>query len=139
MSNLPLVERFWAANATGDVDTLKAVLAPDVEWTVVGRTVPIAKTYHGQDEFFGELIATLIASFTPGTVQMTVTGMFEDLERSTVVTQVHERAESVTGATFDNDIVTVMTIADGRIAAAAEYMDLLEVSRSIPAPTEALQ
>jgi ketosteroid isomerase-like protein len=136
MSNLPLVEQFWSANAAGDVDTLKAILASDVEWTVVGRTVPIAKTYHGQEEFFGELIATLIASFRPGTVQMAVTGMFEDLERSTVITQVREKAESVTGATFENDIITVMTIAGGRITAAAEYMDLLEVSRSILTPVD---
>lgn len=133
-SSVPVVERFWAANAAGDVEGLKAVLSPDVEWTVVGHTVPIARTYHGWDGFFGELIATLMTLFVPGSVVFDIQEIYEDVGRSTVVTYFHETATSVTGASFRNDIVTIMKIEDGQIVRAREVMDLYEVKTATEAP-----
>lgn len=125
-----VVAAFWAAQARGDAATAREQLAPDLEWVVVGRTHPVARTYHGPDGFFGELIAELGRAFEPGSVSLRVTAQVE--AGPTVVTEVHETARARNGEEFVIDLLTVMEVVDGRIRTCREYMDLLEVSRSFP-------
>ncbi|MCG2624807.1 nuclear transport factor 2 family protein [Arthrobacter sp. I2-34] len=129
------VRAFWDAQAAGDAAAARAVLAEDLEWTVAGRHSGLARTYRGREAFFGELIATLSATFEPGSAVMDIRGIYEDTARSTVVTHLRETARTRTGLEFDNEIVTIMTVEDGRITACREFMDLHEVRRTFGGDT----
>jgi ketosteroid isomerase-like protein len=134
------VRAFWAAQAAGDAQSARALMCDDVEWTVVGQHAPVARTYFGTGEFFGQLMATLGRTFEPGSAVMDIRGMYEDAAQSTVVTHLRETARTRTGLTFDNEIVTIMTVRDGQIARCREVMDLYEVRRTFgaqPAPEPA--
>lgn len=125
-----VVESFWSAFSTGDTDRMKTVVSPGIEWTVVGRTVPIAKTYAGWAGFFDELLATLGASFVPGSLSMTRKGTYVDEAAGVAVIELFESATTVDGKEFVNNIVDVFHIRDGRITAVREYMDLAEVAEA---------
>ena len=124
------VRAFWAAQAAGDAKAARALMADDVEWTVIGRHAAVARTYRGVDAFFGQLIATLGRTFEPGSAAMDIRGVYEDPAQSTVITELRETARTRTGLDFDNDIVTIMTVNDGRITSCREFMDLHEVRRT---------
>jgi uncharacterized protein len=49
--DLDTVQRGYAAFASGDMDTLRRILAPDIEWRTTSD-VPFLGTYRGVDEFF---------------------------------------------------------------------------------------
>lgn len=56
--DVALVRRGYEAFVKGDLETVKEVLADDIEWHVTGRS-PLAGVRHSKDEvfeFFGELI-----------------------------------------------------------------------------------
>lgn len=125
-----IVTQFWQAQAAGHREIARSLLAPDLDWQVMGRTHPVARTYHGPDGFFDGLIAQLGEAFEPGTLTLHLTHQVES--GNTVVTEVHETAKARNGQAFVIDLITIMTVEDGRIATCREYMDLLEVSRSFP-------
>lgn len=127
---MAVVRKFWEAQAAGDKQSARTVLGADVEWTVAGRHSFLARTYRGADEFFDELIGTLAATFVPGSTVMDIRGMYLDTEQSVVVTHLHETARTHGGLLFENDIVTIMTVTDGRITRCQEFMDLHEVRRT---------
>lgn len=127
---LVVVRKFWDAQAVGDEQSARSVLAEGLEWTVVGQHSRLARTYRGVDEFFDELIGTLAATFVPGSAVMEIRGMYLDAGQSVVVTHLRETASTRDGLLFDNDIVTIMTVAGGRIAKCQEFMDLHEVRRA---------
>jgi ketosteroid isomerase-like protein len=127
---LAVVRKFWEAQAAGDAQSARTVLAADIEWTVVGQHSFLARTYRGAQEFFDELIGTLAATFVPGSAVMEIHGMYLDAEQSVVVTHLRETARTRDGQFFDNGIVTIMTVADGRITRCQEFMDLHEVRRA---------
>lgn len=129
-SQMLAVRTFWEAQAAGDAKTARAVLAKDVEWTLVGHHSSLARTYRGVDEFFDGLIGTLAATFMPGSAAMEIRSMYLDAGQSTVVTHLRETATTRDGLFFDNDIVTIMAVIDGRITRCQEFMDLHEVRRT---------
>ncbi|OIH85371.1 hypothetical protein BLJ79_09400 [Arthrobacter sp. UCD-GKA] len=90
----------------------------------------MARTYYGADAFFNELIGTLASTFVPGSAAMEMRGMYLDAEQSMVVTHLRETARTHDGLFFDNDIVTIMNVTDGRITRCQEFMDLHEVRRT---------
>ena len=46
---LVTIDRFFAAYADNDLETIAGILAPDVEWTIPGHH-PLAGTKHGVEE-----------------------------------------------------------------------------------------
>jgi ketosteroid isomerase-like protein len=121
------IERFWKAHSTGDREGLKQVLAEDVAWTVVGRSCPIAKTYHGWEGFLGELLGALGTSFERGTLKMELRGIYADEQQGTGVLHLFESAVSVpTGFAMQVEIVDVIRVRDGKIVDVREIMDLAE-------------
>ena len=70
MSVRDAIDHFWAAHKAGDHEALKEVLDRNFTWTVVGRTCPVARTYHGWDGFLGELLGGLATAFKPGSLNI---------------------------------------------------------------------
>ncbi|WP_417221301.1 nuclear transport factor 2 family protein [Arthrobacter sp.] len=128
-----VVSAYWAARERGDETAARELLAEDLEWTVVGRHAAVVGTYRGPDQFFNQLVAGNAAVFQPGTAQSRILGIFEDAQQNTVVTHTRKTARTRTGLHFDNEIVTIMTIAHGRIRICREFMDLAEVNRTFGA------
>ncbi|KAA0973175.1 hypothetical protein FQ154_19435 [Paeniglutamicibacter gangotriensis] len=126
-STRDVIEGFWAAHSTGERERLKTFISPDIEWTVVGRTVPLAKTYTGWQGFFDELLAALDASFKPGSVVMKRSASYVDEEAGVGVIELFESAVTNDGKKFENNIVDVLHVKNGLIVSAREYMDLAEV------------
>lgn len=122
-----VIEGFWEAHSTGNREQLKKFISPEIAWTVVGRTVPLAKTYTGWQGFFDELLAALDASFKPETLVMERSATHVDEQSGVAVLELFESAVTNDGKAFQNHIVDVLQVKDGLIVAAREYMDLAEV------------
>lgn len=126
-----IIERFWAAHASGDHEALKQVLDKDFTWTVTGRACPIAKTYHGWDGFLGELLSGLAAGFKPGTLKMERRGLYVDEQQGVGVLHLFETAIAApTGYEFQAEIADIITVRDGRIVDVREILDMTEAVRA---------
>jgi len=125
-----VTEAFWTAHNAGDHAALKEVMSPDVTWTVVGGTCPIAKTYEGWDGFFGELLGGLGAAFKPGTLKMQLKGLYADEEQGTGILHLEETATLQNGNEIALEIVDVISVRDGKIVAVREVMDLAAVNNA---------
>lgn len=128
MSVRETIETFWQGHSAGDHEALKKVMSPDVTWTVVGKTCPIARTYSGWDGFFGELLGGLASAFRPGTLNMELKGIYADEEKGTGFLHIAESATLQNGNVIDVEIVDVFTVRDGRITDVREIMDLAAVN-----------
>lgn len=123
-----VIEAFWKGHSAGDHAALKEVLSPDLTWTVVGTTSPVAKTYEGWDGFFGELLGALGAAFKPGTLNMQLKGLHADEETGVGILHLQESATIQNGNSMDIEIVDVITVRDGKIVDVREVMDLAAVN-----------
>jgi uncharacterized protein len=123
-----VIEAFWQGHSAGDHDALKKVLSPDLTWTVVGTTSPVAKTYIGWDGFLGELLGALGAAFKPGTLNMQLMGLHADEKTGVGVLHLQESATLQNGNAIDVEIVDVITVRDGKIVDVREVMDLAAVN-----------
>lgn len=128
-----VVETFWAAQSRGDRAAAEAVLHPDLRWIVSGTGHPLAREFRGREAFFAELIGALRLGFEPGSQQLTLVETVADVERARVVSVVHQTARGRGGEPFEVDMITVMTVRDGRIVDCLEVMDLAAVARALPA------
>lgn len=128
MSVRTVIEAFWQGHSAGDHEALKNVLSPDLTWTVVGSTSPVAKTYTGWDGFLGELLGALGAAFKPGTLNMQLKGIHADEETGVGILHLRESATLQNGNTIDVEIVDVITVRDGKIVDVREVMDLAAVN-----------
>ena len=125
------IERFWKAHSAGDHQALKDVLAPDFTWTVVGRSCPIARTYHGWDGFLGELLGGLAKGFVPGTLKMELHGIYADERQGVGVLHLSESATAApTGYDLQLEIADIITVRDGKIVKVREILDLVEAVRA---------
>lgn len=123
------VRTFWEAQQNGDRQTASALLSESLIWRVAGNHSAVARTYHGREAFFRELIGTLGQTFVTGTVQLEIRGIYSDASQSMVTSHIHETAEAQNGLSFDIEIITLMKVVDGMITTCDEFMDLHEVRR----------
>lgn len=64
--NGELIRRGYEAFSSGDMETIANIFAPDIRWTVSGRS-QISGTYNGQEEsfaFFGRLMELTDGTFS---------------------------------------------------------------------------
>ncbi|QRI63884.1 nuclear transport factor 2 family protein [Shinella sp. PSBB067] len=130
MSVKDAIEGFWAAHKAGDHEALKKVLDQDFTWTVVGRTCPIAKTYHGWDGFLGELLGGLATAFRPGSLNMKLLGSYADEAQGVGILHLFETATTQGGVDVEHEIVDIFQVRDGKIVEVREIMDLAEVNNA---------
>lgn len=106
----------------GDVAGALAMMTEDATWTVAGRPAdfPLAGSY--DREGFTRMLGR-IGSVMPDGVRVTITSVTADDER--VVIEADVRGTSVAHKEYDNRLVYVFDMRDGRIAAAREYLDTI--------------
>lgn len=118
-----VVQRYAAAAAAGDEQTVRELFAPAATWTLAGGDLPIAGTWEGREAIVDEFLATALSYYAPGSISIEVTGMVAEGNR--VVMQWTSRARTRTGQAYENGCIGVFTIEDGRIQDVREYMDTL--------------
>lgn len=128
--NKAIMQRICAALAAGDAAPLRAAMADDFCWTVMGTT-PWSGAYRGKQAVLRDLLAPLVAQFAD-----TYTNAAHNFvaEGDQVVVECRGRVATLTGGRYDNAYCWVCRFEDGRLRALTEYLDtrLLETALAPP-------
>ncbi|MEV5945890.1 nuclear transport factor 2 family protein [Streptomyces sp. NPDC051993] len=116
-----VAERFLAAFGARDWDALRALLAPDITWSMPGGGT-ISGTIHGSDaaiarvqEIAGRGLHTELLHVLVG--------------QHGVALSLRNTAQAPDGRSLDEHLATVLTIREGRIAAIDSYLsDVAQMS-----------
>jgi ketosteroid isomerase-like protein len=95
------------------------LLAPDAEWTIVGSS-PLAKTYHGKDEFIDQVINPFNARMRTPLVP-TVRGIFADGDM--VITLFDAEATVRDGEPYRNTYTWYFQMKDAKVIKAIAFFD----------------
>ena len=119
--NIALVKSLYAAFGKGDVATIVAACAPDVDWITVGSagdfpTFGPRKGPVGVQEFFNLVGSNLeFSEFTPKD--------FYPVGDKVFVLGRYAMKVKKTGKPMQSDWLHVFTIADGKVKAFSEFLD----------------
>lgn len=108
--NAAVLRRTYEAMRTGDVQTLRALFAPEAVMHVPGRSHNTG-TYRGVDEilqFLGHA-----ANYTGGTLRTTVHRVLADDDYAMALATYTATRED--GGTLENNLVHVVRLHDGRV------------------------
>lgn len=114
--NIATVRRGFDAFATGDMDTLRDVLAPDIEWHLPGRST-ISGDYSGIDAvlgFFGALFQLSGGTFKAELVEC------GELTSDLVACLIHRSGAMPAGA-VDQRTMLLFQLRDGRAVEVTEF------------------
>jgi len=124
------MQRICAALAAGDAAPLRAAMAEDFSWTVMGATA-WSGTFRGREAVLRELLAPLVAQFAD-----TYTNVAHNFvaEGDQVVVECRGRVATRAGGRYDNSYCWVCRFEDGKLRALTEYLDthLLETALRPP-------
>jgi ketosteroid isomerase-like protein len=117
--NLQVVKDGYAAYGRGDLASLLALLAEDVEWIIPGAGLPLAGTYHGREgaaNFFQKLAAeSEVLDFQPRE-------FVADGDRVLVFGWERVKVKS-TNRTIEVDWIMAFALRNGKIVKFREYTD----------------
>jgi len=128
--NMDLMQRICAALAAGDAAPLRAAMAEDFSWTVMGSTA-WSGTYRGREAVLRDLLAPLVAQFAD---RYTNAAHNFVAEGDQVVVECRGRVATRTGGRYDNSYCWVCRFEDGKLRTLTEYLDtaLLETALTPP-------
>ena len=114
--DLDTVREAYAAFARGDLDAIRELLAPDIEWRTT-ENVPFLGTYQGVDEFFRGM-----QDWTDSFDEMTteVQEIIDAGDRAVVHHRMRGRGRDI-GAEVDLPLWQVVSVRDGRLATMHDY------------------
>jgi uncharacterized protein len=119
-ANIDLIKSLYAAFGRGDIETIIAALAPNVDWTVSGRRedYPLFGSWSGQSEvrrFFQGVREQETMDFSPRE--------FFSVEDRVFVLGHYAWKIRKTGRTVASDWVHIFTIANGKVIKFREFTD----------------
>jgi ketosteroid isomerase-like protein len=117
--NKQLLRQIFAELAAGNSRPMVERLAPDVAWTVMGRT-PWSRTYRGKQAVLGELLGELRARLAD---RYRATAERLIAEGDLVVVEARGHATTTAGLPYDNQYCFIYRIRDGAIQEVTEYLD----------------
>jgi ketosteroid isomerase-like protein len=107
--NKGAVSAAFDAFAMGDARPFLRLMAPEVEWTVVG-SADWGRTYVGKTAVIEELLAPLAEQIEGGSVAIAATSILADGDR--VVVEGQGRSTTVRGEPYCNRYCFVLTMSD---------------------------
>lgn len=111
---------FFGALGAGDLDDARALMAPDMSWTVMGTGVPGEGRHVGPDAIFA-VIGPIRALFEPGSPTITLTKLTSNDQ--TVVLETQGGGRFKDGRPYDNRYAMSVDVENGKVIALREYMD----------------
>jgi uncharacterized protein len=117
--NKRIVESFYEAGNTGDMDRCLALLADDIKWTNIGST-RYSGTYVGKEKLISELLGPVFGSLKGGIMSTIDTTIAEG---EFVVVQSRGKAETKDGRPYNNTYCHIFRVRDGKVAEVTEYFD----------------
>lgn len=117
-----VIEGFYEAVAAGDMETVVAIFADDVEVEVMGQS-PISGRHVGRADFLAHAMGPVIDALDPETIELAATWEIFAAEDDRVVARMTGRATSKAGKRYDNSYCQLFRVRDGRIAEMYEYLD----------------
>ncbi|MFI0241420.1 nuclear transport factor 2 family protein [Streptomyces sp. NPDC016845] len=125
------VERYLRAIADRDAATVLGLLGEDVEFWIAGDH-PVCGTWKGRDAVVGGFLLPLGALFDPGAgYTIEVRSMIADGDQ--VAVECLSRSVTKDKVPYENRIVSVYTVADGRITRMHEYFDTAYFAKTLAA------
>lgn len=125
--NIATVRKGFDAFATGDMDTLRQVLDPDIEWHLPGRS-SISGDYRGIDDvlgFFGTLFQISGGTFTAELLEC------GELTSELVACLIHRRGTMPAGV-VDQRTMLLFRLRDGRAVEVTEFaLDLYAYDEAV--------
>jgi uncharacterized protein len=112
--NEDLLRRGYEAFGTGDMDTLRELMSPDVVWHVGGRN-QLSGDYKGMDEVLG--LFGRFFELTGGNMSQEIHALFADDEHGVVLVKGRAQRE---GKTYEGNEVHVFHLSGGK---AVEFWD----------------
>jgi uncharacterized protein (TIGR02246 family) len=116
----PVVQRYFAALASGDSDALKECFTSDAKWIAPGR-LPNSGTWEGPDAIVDEFFPLATAQMTPGSFSTEL--MSATVGEGNVVIEWKSSAETTSGKAYKNSYIANLIICDDRIKEVREYFD----------------
>jgi ketosteroid isomerase-like protein len=105
----------WRSGTGGPFE----LLAADVDWTIVGSS-PLAKTYHGKQQFIDEVIGPFNARMSKP-LAPTVRGIFADGD--TVIILFDAEATAKDGKPYRNTYSWYLEMRDAKVVKAVAFFD----------------
>jgi hypothetical protein len=124
-----VLRHYFSAAKAGDRETISGLFADDATWTLAAGDLPISGTWRGRDTILHDFLATVLANYEPGSLELDVTGTIAEGDQ--VVVQWTSRARTRDGRPYENGCIGVFTVRDGRIESVREYMDTLYVRETV--------
>jgi uncharacterized protein len=121
--NKNVVLAFLSAVDTGGDPS--ALLADDLVYRVAGRPeqFPLAGSHSKEGVY---QVMSVIATNMPNGVDMKINNVVAEGDQVVVETEVH--GVSATGKTYDNQLVFVTTVRDGKLVSVHEYLDTIHAN-----------
>lgn len=134
MANDPVAQVRHAFDSVGrgDVAPLAALLADDVEYTLIGST-PLSGTHRGREAVVRHLFGPLSAALD-GPLVFEIDRLLRDGD--CVVMQARGHARLRSGAPYDNVYCLVFRFADAAVREVTEYLDTGLVQRAFGVPPD---
>ncbi|MBP2471803.1 ketosteroid isomerase-like protein [Crossiella equi] len=121
-----IATEFFELLGRGHIDGAMALTTDDFTWTVGGKPggpFALAGTY--DSAAYIEMLGHVAASIPAGP-QVEIVSVTQGSDR--IVVETHVVGNSADGVGYDNNLVCVFDISDGRIAAVREYLDTIHAS-----------
>ena len=115
-----VLERYVAAVAERDMETVRDLFAEDATWWLGGE-LPLSGTWRGREAILGDFLGSIPRLYQPDTISIEITSLIA--EGDFVAMEWTSRALTTAGEAYENQCAGVFTVRDGKIAAVREYMD----------------
>ena len=122
--NVQIVKNFFAAIGRGDMQTLLASSAEDIEWIIPGKDWPLAGTYCGHAGLADLLQKSEMLETSTEPLEFVGQG-----DRVLVVGFASGRVIA-TNKTFEDNWVFAITVRNGKLTNIREYIDTQALARA---------
>jgi ketosteroid isomerase-like protein len=126
-SSRTVVANFFRALRAGDMDALRAAIAPDATWILRGG-LPASGTWTGPDGILDGFFPRIFGRLDPEVpVVQDVHRIIADGEYAVAEWTTHARTRD--GRRYDSDYAAVFRVVNGQLAAVTEYLDTAYAQR----------
>jgi len=115
-----VLERYVAAVAERDMETVRDLFAEDATWWLGGE-LPLSGTWRGREAILGDFLGSIPRLYQPETISIEITSLIAEGDFAAM--EWTSRALTTAGEAYENRCAGVFTVRDGRIVAVREYMD----------------